>query len=303
MQLDHARIAVRERSLTDTLDLALHVIRRYASPLMVSTALGILPLLFLNQLLLGWIMNFEYRAAYFWIDDAGSIMRFLWDMTLLIFIEAPLASVFATTFLGRAVFEERPGIREVIREVTRRFSALLICQGIIRGIVPVWLLLATLDRYGDFNGFSEGFLLPLLACYSGCLRAFRPYLNEIILLERNPLRAPRASEMTIGRRSGLLHGPSAGESLNRAIGMGLISVPLTIAIFGLFLFCSGVLLNYWSPGPLMVQIGYPLALWTVAGFLGVVRFLNYLNLRIRQEGWEVELRLRAEASRLTGKLT
>ena len=46
-------------------------------------------------------------------------------------------------------------------------------------------------------------------------------------------------------------------------------------------------------------IGVPAAMWTVAAFFAVVRYLSYLDLRIRREGWEVELQVRAEAERLT----
>ena len=42
-----------------------------------------------------------------------------------------------------------------------------------------------------------------------------------------------------------------------------------------------------------------LAIWIVVGYFSVVRFLSYLDLRIRREGWEVELRMRAEGARLT----
>ena len=53
----------------------------------------------------------------------------------------------------------------------------------------------------------------------------------------------------------------------------------------------------------MLHLGFPAALWLIAGYMAVVRFLNYLDLRIRHEGWEVELRLRAEAVRLASKLS
>jgi hypothetical protein len=36
--------------------------------------------------------------------------------------------------------------------------------------------------------------------------------------------------------------------------------------------------------------------------LSVVRFLSYLDLRIRHEGWEVELRMRAEGAQLVRQL-
>ncbi|HXT57762.1 MAG TPA: hypothetical protein VN699_03965, partial [Pirellulales bacterium] len=44
------------------------------------------------------------------------------------------------------------------------------------------------------------------------------------------------------------------------------------------------------------------AIWLVVGYFAVVRFLSYLDLRIRTEGWEVELIMRAEAARLTRQL-
>ena len=134
------------------------------------------------------------------------------------------------------------------------------------------------------------------------LRIFRPFLIEIILLERNPIFGKKNVEsMTIGRRSQMLHGPSSGDISMRAIVCALVGIMLFFSVWGTFIFISGVLFNQWIPGAWMVQLGFPLALWVVFGFMTVVRFLNYLDLRIRQEGWEVELRLRAEASRLTGK--
>jgi hypothetical protein len=49
------------------------------------------------------------------------------------------------------------------------------------------------------------------------------------------------------------------------------------------------------------QLAYPAILWLLAAYFSVVRFLDYLDLRIRHEGWEVELLMRAEALRLAGK--
>jgi hypothetical protein len=53
----------------------------------------------------------------------------------------------------------------------------------------------------------------------------------------------------------------------------------------------------------MLQFYLPLSAWLVAGYLAVVRFLQYLDLRIRREGWEIELQLRAEAARLQRQLS
>ena len=44
MQLDNTRIAIRERNLPDTLDLALHVIRQYPRELLLTFLLAAVPL-------------------------------------------------------------------------------------------------------------------------------------------------------------------------------------------------------------------------------------------------------------------
>ncbi len=63
---------------------------------------------------------------------------------------------------------------------------------------------------------------------------------------------------------------------------------------------------FFSEDPLQTTsytIFYPLALWLTVSYFTVVRFLGYLDLRIRREGWEVELMMRAEQMRLTREMT
>jgi hypothetical protein len=174
-------------------------------------------------------------------------------------------------------------------------------QILMRGVAPGCLLILALERRGPFNGWVEAFLLPAVAMCAAAARSIRPFLNEIILLERNPLRARSPGEMTVSRRSRLLHGPSSGDLALRWLSCSIVAVLLTLGVFGAFLFASWVFLNQWTPGPIMIQFFLPLAMWIVAGYCAVVRFLSYLDLRIRHEGWEVELRLRAEAARLTSQ--
>ena len=42
--------------------------------------------------------------------------------------------------------------------------------------------------------------------------------------------------------------------------------------------------------------------WLVAGFCAVVRFLMYIDIRIRQEGWAVQLKFMTESSLLNQSL-
>ena len=136
---------------------------------------------------------------------------------------------------------------------------------------------------------------PATAC---CCAPCGRIVNEIVLLERNPLHAREPGATTVGRAAGSCTCPAAATCWCRGFGTALIAVLLTAAVLGTFVFVSGVFLNDWKPGPFMLTYVYPLSLWIVAGYLTVVRFLSYLDLRIRHEGWEVELRMRAEGTRL-----
>ena len=51
----------------------------------------------------------------------------------------------------------------------------------------------------------------------------------------------------------------------------------------------------------LFSLGRLCSLWLVAGVSVIVRLLNYLDTRIRLEGWEVELVVRAESLRQFGK--
>ena len=294
MQLDKTRIAVRERGVLDTLDLSLHVMRVYILPLLAAMAIGVLPLMIINHLLIGWMLQD--------VDNVWDVpFRYLWHMTLLIFLETPLGSVFATKYLGEAVFEDRPRFGKVVYDVLKLLPRIVWCQVLVRGVGVAWLLLLAVDRTGDFNLGLEGFLPSLLVTYAIGLRAFRPFINEIVLLERNPLLSKDNRRITVGRRSGMLHGAASGDLFVRWFASAWIGTLLAAGGYGTLLFISGVLTNDWRQGPLMLLGAYPAAIWASALYLTVFRFLSYLDLRIRQEGWEVELRVRAEAARLAAR--
>ena len=319
MQLDSTRIAVRERTLPEVFDLSLHVAREFVGPWILCSLLAIVPLAAINHYLVGWMATVEYDT-----DVPG--LRYWWNMSLLVFIEAPLASVFVVAYMGPAVFMEEKTIWQVVKDVLRIRRErpddprtglnLMLCQLLLRGILPAWLLYLTLDREAEFNGLIEGFLVPAIAVWSGAMRAFRPYINEIILLERNPLYSRNPHQITIHRRSTHLHGPSSADLFVRwclAAAVGLFLVGLALFTLGLLL---GVLISHWwiaidpMDDPVLqynvttydLLIAYPIALWVVVAWFSIMRFLSYLDLRIRHEGWEVELLMRAEALRMAPKV-
>jgi hypothetical protein len=317
MQLDNTRIAVRERSLPEVFDLALHVTREFAGPWLLCSLLAIVPLAAINYFLVGWMTDLDYDT-----DFPG--LRYLWSMTLLVLIEAPLASVFVTAFLGPAVFMEQRTVRQVVGDVfrfrrtraddTRPIVNLILCQLLLRGILPAWLLYLTVDPY-QFH-VQEGLFIPAIACYSMAMRAFRPYINEIILLEKNPLTSKDPQRITIAKRSSHLHGPSSGDLFVRWIVSAMVGLMLFVLALITAELLLGVLLGIlpfefdpvteefteWHLSWIDLQVVWPACLWLVASYFSVVRFLSYLDLRIRHEGWEVELLMRAEALRMAAKV-
>ncbi len=291
MEWDKTHIAIRERGLLETLDLSLQVLRHYLKPLLAAMAVGLVPLMLINYGLMVWMLQGL---------DAGRFPgRFLWHLTLLVILQAPLGSAPVTLFLGQAVFSDQPRLGGVLREFWQMLPRLLWCQLLVRGAAFAWLLLAALERDGEFNFFLEGFVPLLLVLYAWLFRMFHPYVNEIVLLERAPLRAAAPDEVNLGQRSWNLHSAATGGLVLRALAAAAVGLMLVLGSYGSFLFLSGVLWNDWSQGPGLLAAGFPAALWLTALFLAVFRFLSYLDLRIRQEGWEVELRMRTEAARLT----
>jgi len=271
MQLDHNRIVIRERGWLDLLDLALGVIRAYAWPLIVTLAIGVLPAMLFNAWLLSGLTEVDF--------DETFPAKYLWWMLLLVVAEIPLATALATLYLGEAVFQERPGTRNLVGGLFRALPQLLLFQVLLRAL-----------------------FIPMVITWFVPFSIW-PYLNEVILLERNPLRRHRRGQMTTFRRSMALHGGSIGDLFARWLASVAFGAMLFAALWLTMQCLAGLLLGERSWEGLTYTLYYPLALWIVAGYFTVVRFLGYLDLRIRREGWEVELMMRAEAARLSRQMT
>jgi hypothetical protein len=79
--------------------------------------------------------------------------------------------------------------------------------------------------------------------------------------------------------------------------MAIFTLPLAFIFYALLLLVDTTLNLHADSEQTLVTYYWPISLWIVAGIMAVVRFLSYLDIRIRQEGWAVELRMRAEAIR------
>ena len=126
-----------------------------------------------------------------------------------------------------------------------------------------------------------------------------PYLSEVILLERNRFWSGRGKAMTTSRRTLVLHKGAGNDLFARWITTVAVGVMLLLSLWYSMLVLRGALvadlsLDWWEAS--IYTFYYPLALWLVVGYFTVVRFLAYLDLRIRREGWEVELMMRTEGA-------
>jgi hypothetical protein len=292
MQLDKTRIAIRERSFPDLLDLALRVIRAHAGALIPLWLMGALPLALLNYFLL---------ESQYPLDEAGQEFpgSYLWHLALLMIWEIPLATAPLTLYLGQALFVERPAPREIAGQFLARFGQLLWYQGIIRGLLAAVAILSfAAGMHGPLLVLDE-FVLVIIWFF---LYILWPYLNEVLLLERNPWRK-RPHRASTGSRTRDMHAHASGDLFGRWLMSLVVASALTLAGASTIWWLRMTLLLDDESERVTWQVLLPMAAWAVIGYFAIVRFLAYLDLRIRTEGWEVELALRAEGARLAGEVT
>ena len=182
---------------------------------------------------------------------------------LLTLLEAPLATAGVTLYLGAAVFAERPSARQLAAKFLRRLPQLAWYQVLFRFWYSRWT-----------------------------------YLGEVILLEENPWRTGSIKEQSSRTRAAVLHRGTFADLLARTLFSFLLGLLLGVAMWWSVYYVMAVLLSHWEWDPAMFAVAFPAVFWIVVAFFAVVRFLSYLDLRIRREGWEVELLLRAELDRL-----
>jgi hypothetical protein len=297
MQLDETRIAIRERTGLEVLDLALTLLREFFRPCLTLFLIGAAPFVAWNFAITYWMPLHGADQAQ--VDINGSIWRYLWAQSLLVFIQAPLACSLVTAFLGKAAFERAPSYREVWKDVRSSSMTLLWCLGTLRMAIPASLVLLAAERGLSFGVGVEFMLMGAVCGYGGLARIWRPFLPEIIVLEKNPYRSRNRETVTAVVRNRHLHSLNGGELVVRWMASAFVSLAVFGSIYYSLLFSQGVFTNVWAQNTtFMLYFAIPAAMWICALYATVARYLNYLDQRIRYEGWEVELKLRAEGRRL-----
>ncbi|MDA7932655.1 hypothetical protein OAK85_04145 [Mariniblastus sp.] len=298
MDFSKTFISIRTRSAFQIYDLAILVCVEYFKPLIGLLAIGAFPFILLDCWLIGWLAT-DYKDFRF----------FYWVMFLLVVSQAQIATTFMTHYLGQAMFFGRPKISTTVKEVLRAGFYFHWLHGGVRMVVPVLICCFFLSRsieLGAADRYLYLFLyLPGLVAFGLAFRMFRPFVSEILLLEKTPLRSKNETVVCFQRRSTSLHYRQG--AVDWLFGQGVVSL-----LLGLFLglaFYAGLLqldkiLNIQANSEWSYAAWYWLvALWLSVGFLCVARFLFYIDTRIRQEGWGVELRMRSESRRISEIVT
>ena len=283
MKFDHTFIAIRERTQWEILDLSLHVIRAYFSTLVTLLFIGAIPWILVDLLLTHWLLE-ESAPMYIWVT------------TLLVINQAQVGTTYITYFLGQAMFSGELPLKQVLRESFRDFGFFLQLHYIRRLVIfalGIAVLMFLNYEVVDLVGSCAFFFLPLTVVVGVIVRNTRPFVTEMLLLER-----PERKKGTFANRSAGLH--SSNDLFARSTMVNGFTLALAVSIYGIsMLGCNALGIqkdSEFSMAPYLV----PIALWIAAGFQAVVRFLSYIDLRIRQEGWAVELKMRAESMRLRG---
>ena len=295
MRLDQTHVRIRERNVLEILDLAFQVIRAYWRPLLFLTILGALPWVLLNHWLTAWMLDFDRGGS-----DAS--VGYMWCRSLLVMIEAPLGSLLIVAYLGHAVFDESPGLKRIFGDVWKGTSKLFWTLFCLRSVGPMLLLMlwSKFDE-GEWNALRV-FLIFVIFVWALGLRLFRPFVVELIVLEQPTWRSTDPLHPSFGQRSGQIHNAAAGVLFGRGLLYSLVMLVMIWVVYGGLATVFGFWGNNWFPSGLMMTVIWPICMWLTNAYLTVARFLSYLDIRIRQEGWEVELLIRAEAQKIEESL-
>lgn len=300
MQLDRTEIVIRQRATLELFDLSLIVLRKHIKSIMLTSALLGIPLLVVDVLMTQWMLG---EDAYLVAEDLESPRfamrsRQAFHLIMLYALQFPLISLPTTVFLGNQVFFESVSVREIVAKLVPIAGRVILVLGVIRlGLVCLAFELFV-DRTLLWDWRFEFWMLGVLGFLCLAMRAGWPYAPEILGLELCPLATRAPGEISYRQRSRGLHSLLMADHVSRFTGSVMVAFLIGLMLLAAILFCQGTLTGDWLWNDWINLLAVPAILWVVGMLLAVFRFLTYLDTRIRLEGWEIELRLKAEATRL-----
>lgn len=294
MQLDRTFIGIRQRSPFEVWDLTLQVTSRHIGPLFTLFLIGIIPWIVINHLLTMWMVSDDFYEdhAYF----------FYWMNACLVVSQAQIGTFWIAHYLGQAMFQVRPSVRDTVASVWKLkhkffFGWLHLMNRLVIPILIATSLMLTTEEEG-LVALLGGFIVPVMVFVALIVRGRTPYLNEILLLEEAPRKSDAANVQSYSKRSSNLLSAPGADFFVKFFLAAIIGTAMTLGIYESLCLLDGILGLQSIAAKNMNFIYWQISIWLAAGLVAVNRFLSYIDLRIRTEGWAVRLRLMAEEKRL-----
>ncbi len=299
MQFDRTEIVIRQRNPSELMDLAIRVMQRHFLPMTAIAAGLAIPFLLYNILVTRWMISEDAILTAEAVDfpEAYQRIRRGLHQIILLTVEFPLISIPVTMFLGNQTFYQPLTIRQAFTKLRSIAWRVIWVLGICRLGLVLPLSELFIDRQLMFDPRIElPMLIGFLVVY--LVRGNWPFAPEILGLELCPLRSKIKTTITYSQRRSGLHYAGGVDHFWRHIGCTLatmvLALVISIALFSLLSAVFGALLESQIYDGILMPI-----VWAFASLFAIVfRFLSYLDSRIRLEGWELDLRLRAEGQRV-----
>lgn len=267
MKVEDCIVVVERRSLGGCIDLAFVFAREFAGPLFRLWAICAVPSCLTILLISGW-------------------------STDLLPLSIPIFMFFSSVFSALLVCSMGPQVFGVPISFTQAAKSW-------RKRIHSWYFLTGIARCAQCIGFV------FVTAYAG-------HLPEVLLLEQSKVNG------VTSRLSWLCGGGGYGRNLGRVFGLTVFWAGLTMGLFMLIDFLSTVLLNYPIFSARLgsgsadsstvfaqlilddarVHFVFQLALWLPYPIIRLAWFFCYLDQRIRNECWDLQVQFRAEAARL-----
>lgn len=267
MNPENTNVVIRKRSVGEVLNLAFLMIARYL-PQMAYASMLALPVCLLPWVLF-WVLSLFYpdwvAMLYDEFEMTETWMVYLAVSTAVVVILEPLITTPLTLLMGQLVFGGKPDWRRLRAEYMESLPQIFYYRFLWRITTFRWA-----------------------------------FCSEVILLERNPwLFAGKSGRRTTTQRCKDIYWRDY-ESVFRWfisffwIGALLVSTMTGVCVLRYFI--MGYNDQYMVPSIFLFY--WPALLILASLYLCVVRFLAYLDFRIRSEGWDLDLKIREECARL-----
>lgn len=207
-----------------------------------------------------------------WLLSRPDVPRLFWP--LLLFFETPWATAPMTVVLGGLMFGHPPGPGAIFGRILRAAPWLIAIQLILRALL--------------LSSFVLAWMVPARFWFA----------NEVVLLEQ-------VRGLAALRRCLTLTSDRPGEFFSQWVGQVAFGLLFAACFWvGTGAVASALLSSEltWDR-PALADFGglrFQLGVWIAIAFFAVARFLIYLDQRIRSEGWELRLRLKAAGRELEG---